>query len=83
MVSVMATITIYDDKGRTKLPKRVLEWLGVRKGDKIFAVKMAEETAVKLVPLEKAESMIEWPKLEGVDEEKALKRKTEAVYEAF
>lgn len=79
----MAIITIYDDKGRTKFPKRVLEWLGVQKGDKIFAIKLAEEATVKLVPFEKAESMIEWPKLEGIDEEEALKKKTQAVYEAL
>ena len=83
MVKSMATITIYDEKGRTKLPKKVLEWLGVEKGDKVFAIKLAEETAVKLVPLEKAASTIRWPRLEGINEDEALKEKTQAVYEAL
>jgi len=79
----MAAITIYDEKGRTKLPKKVLEWLGVKKGDKIFAIKLTDEDAVKLVPLEKAKSIIQWPQLNGIEEEKALKRRTEAFYEAL
>lgn len=79
----MATITIYDEKGRTKLPKKVLEWLGVNKGDKIFAVKLSEEKAVKLIPLEKAQSIIQWPQLEGINEDKALEKRTEAFYEAL
>jgi len=83
MVRRMATITIYDDKGRTKFPKKVLEWLGVNKGDKVFAIKLAEEFAVKLIPLEKAESTIQWPRLGDVDEDKALGKKTEALYEAL
>lgn len=77
------TFTIYDEKGRTKFPERVLEWLGVGKGDKVFAIRMAEETAVKLVPLEKAASTIRWPRLEGINEDEALKKKTQAVYEAL
>lgn len=83
MVSWMATITIYDEKGRTKFPKRVLQWLGVKKGDKVFAIKLEEESAVKLIPLEKAESTIQWPRLGDIDEDKALEKKTEALYEAF
>jgi len=81
--SKVATITIYDEKGRTKLPKKVLEWLGLKRGDKVFAIKLTDEDAVKLVPLEKAKSIIQWPRLDGIEEEKALKRKTETVYEAL
>jgi bifunctional DNA-binding transcriptional regulator/antitoxin component of YhaV-PrlF toxin-antitoxin module len=77
------TITIYDERGRTKLPKKIMEWLGAKKGDKILAVNLRDEAAVKLIPLEKAMSTVDWPRLKGVDEKTALEKRTEALYESL
>jgi len=52
-------ITIYDEIGQTKIPERIMEWLGVKKGNKILAVKLRDEAAVKIIPPREGRSTIE------------------------
>jgi len=70
-------VTLYDDQGRTKLPIEILKVLNLKKGDKLL-VKI-ENNKIVLEPV----NTKKWPKLEGIDEEKALKEKTLALYEAL
>ena len=48
----MKLVTLYDDKGRIKLPKEVLKWLKVKKGDKLVVMEVEGERSIKLVPVD-------------------------------
>lgn len=78
----MKLVTLYDDKGRIKLPKEVLRLLKVRKGDKLV-VKVEGERSIRLLPLDEFKKTVKWPKLEGIDEDKALSEKALALYESI
>ncbi|MCD6164671.1 MAG: AbrB/MazE/SpoVT family DNA-binding domain-containing protein [Candidatus Odinarchaeota archaeon] len=60
-------VILYDDQGRTKLPIEILKALNLKKGDKLL-VKI-ENNKIVLKPV----NTKKWSKLEGIDEEKALK----------
>ena len=77
MIILSLIVTLYDDQGRTKLPIEILKVLNLKKGDKLL-VKI-ENNKIVLEPV----NTKKWPKLEGIDEEKALKEKTLALYEAL
>ena len=78
----MKLVTLYDDKGRIKLPKEVLKRLKVKKGDKLIVMEVEGERSVKLVPVDEFKKTIKWPKLEGINEDKALSEKALALYES-
>jgi len=77
----MKLVTLYDDKGRIKLPKEVLKWLKVKKGDKLVVMEVEGERSIKLVPVDEFKRTVKWPRLEGINEDKALSEKTLALYE--
>ena len=77
MIILSLIVTLYDNQGRTKLPIEILKALNLKKGDKLL-VKI-ENNKIVLEPV----NTKKWPKLEGIDEEKALKEKTLALYEAL
>ena len=76
----MKVVTLYD-KGRIKLPKEVLKWLKVKKGDKLVVMEVEGERSIKLVPVDEFKRTVKWPRLEGINEDKALFEKTLALYE--
>jgi len=77
----MKLVTLYDDKGRIKLPKEVLKRLKVKKGDKLVVMEVEGERSVKLVPVDEFKRTVKWPRLGGINEDKALSEKTLALYE--
>lgn len=66
-------IKIYDDDGRTKLPRAALRALKLGKGSKLRVI--IEKDKIVLVPIR-----VKWPKLENVDEDEALASKHLAWY---
>ena len=70
-------VILYDDRGGTKLPIEILKTLNLKKRDKLL-VKI-ENNKIVLEPVNTKNDQ----KLEGIDEKKALKEKTLALYGAL